>query len=298
MTVKSKGLTKYVVARDALLPSVDPPDVPIEKPAKGPAKEDPLKSCVRDLLNQGGRSEDEARKWCEDYLAMRPDTDESTAADSANIREAERILIQTREDVMKPRELEQCTRNRMALFGEGEFTAGKNCRRDWELGERVRGSPEDYPRLEGPLGNVRAVATDEIESRLSILDQPASFQQLARLRIQLDNRTEELMETSNMLDSVSGSAPRKYTFKEADRKARQELGLPQVSRMQPDVATVPDVTGETRAQRIQQSQAVNADKRPGERMISPESGVPNLYGKSREQVVKEVFEQHAEDNKS
>lgn len=291
MTVKSKGITRFVVASDAqVLPS---PDVPIEKPAKGPAKEDPLKWCVRERLSEGGRSEEEATAWCRDYLAMKADYGSEAAADSANIREAERLLIQTREDIMKPRELEQCTRNRMALFGEGEYTAGKNCRRDWDMGEAVRGSPEEYPRLEGQLGNVRTAADTSLTSQ--ILDAPESFKQLERLRIQLDNRTEELMETHNMLGSVSGSAPRKYTFKEADRKARTELGLPHVDHMQPDTATVGDVLNKSKEERINESQAVNADKRPGERMISPESGVPNLYGKSREQVVKEAFEQDAED---
>jgi len=297
MTVKcSKGLTRFVVApkEDAqLLPSVDPP---AEKPVKKSLpNEDPLKACVRERLREGGRSEEEATAWCRDYLAMKADYGSEAAADSACVREAERILVQTREDVMRPTELERCVRNRVFLFGEGEFTAGKNCRRDWELGERVRGSPEEYPRLEGQPGNARTATDTSLASQ--ILDAPESFQQLERLRIQLDNRTEELMRTSNMLDSESGAAPRKYTFKEADRKARQELGLPQVSRMQPDVATVPDVTGKTRAQRINESQGVKTDKRPGERMISPESGVPNLYGKSRDQIIKEAFEEHAEDNR-
>jgi hypothetical protein len=290
MTVKSKGLTKYVVARDALLPS---PDVPAEA-VKGQHKEDPLKKCVLNLLNQGGRSQEEAEAWCTDFLNMGGETNEAAASDSANIREAERLLIQTREDIMRPKELEQCVRNRVSLFGEGEFTAGKNCRRDWELSESVHGSPEEYPQLEGQPGNARTATDTSLASQ--ILDPPQSFVQLERLRIQLANRTEELMHTSNMVDSESGAAPRKYTFKEADRKARTELGLPHVDHpKQPDVATVPDVTGKTRAQRIQESQAVNTDKRSGERMISPESGVPNLYGKTHEQILKEHAEQDAED---
>jgi hypothetical protein len=248
------------------------------KGADAPSAQTDLKNCICDRLNEGGRDQAEAESWCKDYLEMRGQVDESAAIDSANIKEAERILIQARDSIMKPRELEQCTRNRMNMLGEGEFTAGKNCQRDWELWERIHG----------------VTAATDAELRLSILDAPEEFRKLERLRLALDRRTEELMETSNMLASKEGCAPRKYTEREADRKARTELGLPQINHLEKlEPATMPEVFGKSREQRIKESYA--ADKRPGERMISPFSGVPNLYGKSRDQIIKEVFEQDAED---
>jgi hypothetical protein len=282
MSQKSKGLTKFILAKDGqLLPA---PDAPIEKP-KGPAKEDPLKACVRGLLDQGGRDEIEAEKWCRDYLDMRSEFDESTAIDSANVKEAERILIQTREDIMKPRELEQCTRNRMAMLGEGEFTAGQRCLRDWDLNEKIRGT---------------AIMTDSTESRLRILDPPEAFKKLERLRVALDHRTTELVETFNMLGSDSGCAPRHYTAREADRKARTELGLPQVWKSEPmPEASMPDAFNKTAAQRIQE-QAADTDitRRPGERLISPHSGVPRIFGKTRAQILEETYEADAEGKKN
>jgi len=246
-------------------------------PVKPSAQTD-LKNCICDRLNEGGRDQAEAESWCKDYLEMRGQVDESAAIDSANNKEAVRILVQARDSIMKPRELEQCVRNRVNMLGEGEFTAGKNCQRDWELFERIHGV---------------AAATDA-ESRLSILDPPPEFQKLERLRVALDNRTAEIMETLSMLASKEGCAPRKYTEIEADRKARRELGLPQVyhRKPEPDV-TMPEVFGKTKLQIIKEGYA--ADKRPGERMISPFSGMPNLYGKSREQIIKEVYEQDRED---
>jgi len=287
MTVKSKGITKFIIAKDAqLLPAPDvPPDF-----LKRQHVPDPLKKCVLNLLSQGGRSQGEAEAWCTDFLNMGGETNEAAASDSANIREAERLLIQVRDDIMKPTELERCIENRQNLFGEGSFTAAKNCRRDWGLSERIHGT-EEQDLQHGPIGT-------DVESRLTILDAPATFTQLAILRIRLDARIEELMCTSNMLDSESGAAPRKYTFKEADRKARGELGLPQVSRMQPDVATVPDVTGKTKEQLIKESVAADTERRPNERRISPHSGVPEMYGKTKEQILKEHAEEDAGDRRS
>lgn len=234
--------------------------------------EDSLKACVIDLLNQGGRSEEEATAWCKDYLAMGGETNEPTSIDGANIREAERIMIQTRLDIMKPEEMEQCIRNRQALFGEGESTASRRCREDWEMGERVRGSP--------------AVATDT-KSRLSLLDPPEAFRKLERLRIALDHRTSELINEHH----VGNDSRRKYyhyTPEEADRKARKELGLPQVYHKKPEPeVTVPDVTGKSREQRIKESIAADAKRRPGT--------VPDVYGKSHVQIVEEAFAQDAED---
>ena len=247
--------------------------------SKSLPNEDPLKSCIRERLSEGGRSEEEATAWCKDFLAMKADYDDSTSADSANIKEAERIFIHTREDIVKPRELEQCIRNRQTLFGEGEWTAGRNCHRDWELGERVRGSA--------------MVATDGNEPIDIIhreLDAPEPFKQLERLRIALDHRTTALMEKSHV---VHGSRIYHYTPEEAERKARKELGLPQVYHpKQPDVATVPDVFGKSREQRIKESYGADTERRrPGEKPTT----VPNLYGKSHDQIVREALEQHDED---
>jgi hypothetical protein len=55
--------------------------LPVDKPVKKSQPDpDPLKACVRNLLDQGGRSEEEATAWCRDYLAMKPDTDEAWRA--------------------------------------------------------------------------------------------------------------------------------------------------------------------------------------------------------------------------
>jgi hypothetical protein len=270
MTVKSKGITKFVRVKESDAQLLPAPDALIEKLVKRSpsAQPDPLKTCVIGLLNQGGRDEEEATAWCKDYLAMKtlPDIDEPTAVDSANVREAERIMVDAKES-LKPYFMERCVRTRQGLFGEPEFEATKKCRQDWILNERTFGT---------------MVATDA-ESRVRQLTEvPESFHKLEVLRLQLDSRTSELVNHCSL--------------EEADRRARKELGLPRVyPKRKPDVATVPDVTGKSQTQIINEIQAVNADKRPGERMISPCSGVPNLYGKSRGQAVKEVFEQDAED---
>ena len=67
----------------------------------GKPKEDPLKACVLDLLNQGGRSEEEATAWCKDFLAMGGKDSEPESIDGANVREAERIMLDAR-DSLKP----------------------------------------------------------------------------------------------------------------------------------------------------------------------------------------------------
>jgi len=289
MTVKSKGITKFIIAKDAqLLPA---PDVPAEV-AKRQHVPDPLKKCVLEMLGQGGRSEEEATAWCKDFLESGGESNSPTSIDAANNSEAVRIMVETRRDITKPREIEQCIKNRQNLFGEGEWTAGQNCRRDWELGERVRGSPEEYPRLEGQLGNVRAVATDGNEPISMIhreLDAPEAFQQLERLRIALDRRTEEL---TNQHGVFRGEKIYTYTPKEAEWKARKELGLPIVSRKpEPDV-TVPDATGKSKEQRLKESYGADTERRrPGEKPTT----VPNLYGKSHDQIVREALDQHAED---
>jgi hypothetical protein len=280
MSQKSKGITKFVRIRDTdaqLLPSAEVPAV------KGPKPEDALKRCVQNLLNQGGRDEIEAEKWCKDFLEMRSEFDDETATDSANIREAERILTETRDSIMKPRELEECTRHRMAMLDEGEFTAHQRCLRDWDLNEKIRGT---------------ATATDCTEPGLRMLEPPEAFQKLKRLRLALDHRTNELMETFNMLGSCSGCAPRRYTAEEADHKARAELGLPQVWKSPPIVSSMPDAFGKSKEQRIKETIAVDNERRPGERLIGPYSGVPNLYGKSRKQVIEEAVEADAEGKKN
>jgi hypothetical protein len=216
-------------------------------------------------------------------MKAQPDIDDSTATDSANIREAERILNETRDSIMKPRELEECTRNRMAMFGEGEFTAGQRCKRDWDLRERIHGP---------------AMMATDASLASQILDAPEPFKQLKRLRLALDRRTTELMGTFNMLDSCSGCAPRHYTAEEADHKARAELGLPQVWKSMPIVPSMPDAFGKSKEQRIKEIYAVDNERRPGERLIGPSSGVPNLYGKSRKQVIEEAFEADAEGKKN
>jgi hypothetical protein len=269
MSTKSRGITKFVRVKESdaqLLPSADPPE---GKP-KGPKPEDPLKRCVRDLLDQGGRDEEEATAWCKDFLEMQGQVDEPTATDSANVREAERILEQTRHDLIKPEELEQCTRNRQALLGEAEFEARKRCRRDWDLNEKIRGT---------------AVATDSTESRVRILlDRPPEFHRLAVLRLQLDMRTTELANH--------------YSLEEADKKARKELGLPRVYHRKPEPDVALDVFGKSKEQRIKEIYAVDNERRPGERLIGPYSGVPPIYGKTRAQILEEAYEADAEGKKN
>lgn len=59
--------------------------------------------------------------------------------------------------------------------------------------------------------------------------------------------------------------------------------------------TVPDVVGKSKEQRIEEAYGTAADKRRGERLISPYSGVPASYEKSRAQINKEALEEAAED---
>lgn len=273
----AKGLPVKPKGGDALLPSPEDPNQKLVK--KSLPNEDPLKTCILERLNEGGRNEEEARKWCQDYLAMKaqPDISDSAACDSANLKEAERVFMDAKES-LKPYYFDKCIAQRQRLFGENEFEAKRRCVIDYEISERVHGPP---------------YGTDQTSLR-QIIEFPESFHKLGVLVLQLDDRTEELMETCNFLKAKEGCAPPKYTEIEADRKARTELGLPQVDHPQkPEPATMPEVFGKSKEQRIKESYA--ADKRPGERMISPFSGVPNLYGKSREQIIKEIIEQDAED---
>lgn len=241
-----------------------------------PSTDDPLKTCILNLMGEG-RSQEEATAWCKDYLELGGEANEPMSIDGANVREAERIMIEAH-DALKPIQTEQCIRNRQALFGEREFEAGRRCREDWELGERARGSPI-------------AVATDS-ESRLQLAEMPESFKRLEQLRLRLDSRTNELINEFHV-----GNDSRKkhyhYTPEEADRKARKELGLPQVYPKKPEPeATVPDLTGKNKEQLIKESHAADAERTP-----EKPTTVPNLYGKSHEQVVKEAFAENAAEDK-
>jgi len=241
---------------------------------------DLLKTCILERLSEGGRNELESEKWCRDYLAMKaqPDICDSAAIDSANLREAERVMLDAKES-LKPYYLEKCVALRGRLFGESEFEAARRCKIDYEINERVHGNPN---------------ATDQ-ESLHKITEPPESFHKLGVLVLQLDDRTEELMETCNFLKAKEGCAPPKYSQKEADRKARKELGLPIVDpprKPEPDVTI--DVFGKTKEQIIKEL-AADTTRHPGERLISPYSGVPNLYMKSRKQVLEEVYEMDRQD---
>ncbi|MCJ7768726.1 hypothetical protein MUP79_10095 [Candidatus Bathyarchaeota archaeon] len=231
-----------------------------------------MKTCILERLNEGGRNEEEARKWCVDYLALKealgPNVDEATACDSANLREAERVFLDTKIR-LKPWYMDKCVATRQRLFGEPEYEAAKRCKEDFEMSERVRGN---------------MVVTDAASVH-QFLDPPESFHKLAVLELQLDRRTEEFENYC--------------TPEEADKRARKELGLPRVfpkRKPEPD-ATMPEVFGKTREQRLKEL-AVDTQRRPGERLISPFSGVPPLYGKNRKQVLDEVYEMDQQDREN
>jgi len=278
MTTKSKGLHTFALVKEAQpLPS---PDVPIEKPVKGPKPEDALKNCVLELLNQGGRDQDEAEKWCRDYLTMKaqPDICDSAACDSANLREAERVFMDAKER-LKPWYMDKCIAQRQRLFGENEFEAKRRCVIDYDISERVHGVQYEADQT----------------TLAKCCESPESFHKLGVLELQLDDRTAKLMDEHHTLH---GTHYYHYTCEEADRKAREELGLPQVyhRKTEPD-ATMPNMVGKSKEQRIKEL-AADTTRHPGERLISPYSGVPNLYMKSRKQVLEEVYEMDRQDREN
>jgi hypothetical protein len=276
------GLCGKPKGRDAqMLPSAEAPAEKLVK--KSLPNEDPLKTCILERLNEGGRNEIEAEKWCRDYLMMKSgNASESAACDSANLREAERVFMDTKER-LKPWYLEKCVAQRQRLFGENQFEAKRRCVIDYEISERVHGIQYEADKT----------------TLHQCCDIPESFHKQGVLVLQLDDRTKELMEQINFLASREGVPPRHYTEIEADRKARTELGLPQIDHPQkPEPDATMEVFGKTKEARIKEIYAVDNVRRPGERLISPFSGVPNLYGKSRKQVLEEVYEMDRQDREA
>ena len=203
-------------------------------------KKEEFEAAILFATDGTGRTPEEAKKWAVDYLRMGGDANQAAAADSANIQEAERLMLSAQREIDQQR----CVALKQSLYFTDKQLAEISCKND----------PGQLAKLQ------------EMESQLSC--QAAVFQ------YRMKNRTEF------------------YSSEEAEQMARKELELPAGTSGFPDVnvkdgfkmrmagkSGVPDVYGKSKEQLAE----VARDIAPGH------SGpIPDLFGKSKKQIAETV----------